>query len=100
MLAMFAEWERATITERLSAGRRSKRESGGYGGGQVPYGYAVSGQGRDATLVEVPEEQAVIRQVYEALDRGLSLRAVAEVVGVDWNMVRRLKDRRDKETKK
>ena len=99
MLAVFAEFERRTIAERLSAGRRAKRSSGGFAGGQVPFGYRVKGQGKAARLVEVPEEQVVVKRVHELLDRGLSLRATADVVGLDWNAVRRLKDRRNKETK-
>jgi putative DNA-invertase from lambdoid prophage Rac len=106
MLAVFANFERALIAERLSGGRMAKRAMAdglGFAGGQVPYGYRVEGQGRSAMLVPVPEEQEVIAKVYEALDSGMSMRAAAEYVneilgvGLDWNAVRRLRDRRPKE---
>lgn len=109
MLAVFADFERRVIAERLKNGRRGKRRSlGGMGfaGGQVPYGYRVEGEGKGSVLVPVPEEQLVISKVYEALDDGLSLRAaaehVSEVCGIefDWNAVRRLRDRRETEEKR
>ena len=96
IMAVFAQMERKRICERITSGQRAKAARGGYTGGHVPYGYRVEGQGKAARLVEVPEEQEVVKRVHELLDRGLSLRATADVVGLDWNAVRRLKDRRNK----
>lgn len=65
MLAAFAEFERGRIAERMTDGRRGKRERQGHIGGAAPYGYKVIGTGRDAKLEEVPEEQQVIRDAAE-----------------------------------
>ena len=60
MLSMFAEFERERITERTLSGRRVKRDAGGHLGGSPPYGWAVDGEGRQATLVPVDAEQQAI----------------------------------------
>lgn len=39
MLGVFAEFERATLIERVIAGMERKAASGGWNGGNVPYGY-------------------------------------------------------------
>jgi site-specific DNA recombinase len=58
MLGVFAEFERATIIDRVIAGMERKAAQGGWCGGHVPLGYrAVKGEGRleversEATLV-------------------------------------------------
>ena len=75
MLGAIAQYERALITMRLSAGRTKKREENGWCGGQVPYGYKVV----DKVLRKLPDEQQIIRiatKNYHTL--GLTLRQVAE----------------------
>jgi DNA invertase Pin-like site-specific DNA recombinase len=72
-----AELERGLIVARMQGGRRRKRSLGGHVGGNAPYGYRVEGAGRDARLVEVPEEQAVIREARRLRSRGLALREIA-----------------------
>lgn len=44
MLAAFAEFERGRIRERIVDGKRAKRERGGFGGGEVAYGYQLMGK--------------------------------------------------------
>ena len=47
MLGMFAQFERATIIDRLIAGMERKSSKGGWCGGTQPFGYrAVKGEGR------------------------------------------------------
>jgi DNA invertase Pin-like site-specific DNA recombinase len=77
MLALVAEFERERILERTNEGRRAKARRGGHVGGTAPFGYRVEGRGREARLVEVPEEQAAIRTIL-TLGGTASLRKIAE----------------------
>jgi site-specific DNA recombinase len=55
MLGVFAEFERATIIDRVIAGMERKSSQGGWCGGTHPFGYrAVKGEGR----LEVDEDEA------------------------------------------
>ena len=55
MLAVFAEFERSTIIDRVIAGMERKAAQGGWCGGHEPFGYkAVKGEGR----LEVDEAEA------------------------------------------
>ncbi|MHB1510390.1 MAG: recombinase family protein [Acidimicrobiales bacterium] len=56
MLGVFAEFERATIIDRVIAGMERKASQGGWCGGHEPFGYrAVKGEGRlDADEAESP----------------------------------------------
>jgi DNA invertase Pin-like site-specific DNA recombinase len=103
ILAGVAEMERDRLRERVTDGIRAKSVRGGYTGGKVPYGFRVEGHGKSAVLVPVPEEQEVVALIVEGRERGLSLRATAEFAGdrlgreVDWNVVRRVVDRWNRE---
>ena len=49
-LAVFAEFERATIIDRVINGMERKAARGGWNGGYVPFGYLfISGASRVAT---------------------------------------------------
>lgn len=63
LLGTFAEFERGRTSERTSDGRRVKRLAGGHLGGSPPYGYKVAGEGRQAKLEAIPEEQMVLDQI-------------------------------------
>ncbi|MBK3776424.1 hypothetical protein GAY31_20080 [Azospirillum brasilense] len=76
MLALVAEFERGRIKERLNDGRTAKRARGGHTGGNRPFGYSVEGMGRDAVLVEIPEEQHAIKLMKLMRDQGKSLREI------------------------
>jgi len=56
MLGVFAEFERATIIDRVIAGMERKSAQGGWCGGHEPFGYrAVKGEGRlDVDEAEAP----------------------------------------------
>ena len=79
MLALVAEFERERILERTKDGRRAKASRGGHTGGSAPFGYRVFGQGKEASLVEVPEQQAAIRTILELRGKA-SLRSIAAAV--------------------
>jgi putative DNA-invertase from lambdoid prophage Rac len=96
MLAALAEFERERILERTRDGRRGKKARGGFIGGTVPFGYRVEGEGSQAHLVEVPEEQAALASILELREAGLSLRDVATQVNerhgtsISYQVVRRV----------
>jgi site-specific DNA recombinase len=64
MLGVFAEFERATIIDRVIAGMERKAAEGGWCGGRVPLGYrAIKGEGR---LVVDGTEAPVVVAIFEA----------------------------------
>jgi len=76
VLALFAEWEAGRIAERLAEGRAAKKADGGHCGGSAPFGSRVIGEGRNARLEQVPEEQAILSDIIELSDAGESLRSI------------------------
>lgn len=79
MLAVFAEFERSRIAERMEEGRRAKKERGGVIG-EVPYGYTVQGSGKQAILVEDPYEQAILTEVKEQMSHRRPRRIISRVL--------------------
>jgi site-specific DNA recombinase len=76
MLGVFAEFERATIIDRVIAGMERKSSQGGWCGGTQPFGYrAVKGEGR----LEVDEDEAPLIPVIFDLyaNKRLGSRAIA-----------------------
>lgn len=69
-----AQYERAVIRSRMKAGQDAKRAAGGYYSGRPPYGWRAE----DGRLVPVAEEQAVVREMLEARDGGISYAGIAE----------------------
>lgn len=63
MLGVFAEFERATIVERVIAGMERKAARGEWAAGQVPYGYRRDE--RLQFLVPEPVEVPVVRIIFE-----------------------------------
>jgi site-specific DNA recombinase len=63
MLGVFAEFERATIVERVIAGMERKAARGEWTAGQVPYGYTK--HPRLHFLVPDPAEIPVVRIIFE-----------------------------------
>jgi site-specific DNA recombinase len=61
MLGVFAEFERATLIDRVVAGMERKAARGEWHGGRMPYGY--EGQTNDLRVVE--EEAKVVRRIFE-----------------------------------
>lgn len=77
MMQLFAGLERDIIKERLQTGRNAKRSSQGFVGGKPPFGYKVSGSGKGAKLVPIPEQQDAVQEMVKMRDSGSSLRMIA-----------------------
>jgi len=77
VLASVSQWERETTAERTSAAMQHMKTAGQYTGGKPPYGYALTAAG---DLVEDEAEQAVLALVRQYRGKGLSLRAIANVL--------------------
>jgi site-specific DNA recombinase len=70
LLGVFAEFERATIIDRVIAGMERKAARGHWPGGALPYGLTVDD---DKRLCAIDTELAVVRSIFEryaAGDRG------------------------------
>jgi site-specific DNA recombinase len=63
MLGVFAEFERATIVERIVAGMERKAARGEWTAGRIPYGYQLDEDRR--FLTPNPAEAPVIRLIFE-----------------------------------
>lgn len=74
VLASVAQWEREAIGERTTEALAHKRTKGEKTGGDVPYGYRLTEDGK--TLVVDEGEQKLLAAIREARQRGLSQRAV------------------------
>jgi DNA invertase Pin-like site-specific DNA recombinase len=74
VLGSVAQWERETIGERTTDALRHKRNKGEKTGGDVPYGFRLADDGK--TLRPDAAEQALLKAIREARQRGLSQRAV------------------------
>lgn len=72
LLGAVAQYEKAIIKARMTAGRRLKMERGGYGGGAPPYGYDV----HDGVLSENEDEQRVITWIRDRYRAGKSQRGI------------------------
>ncbi len=90
ILGAIAQYERALIAARMSAGKSLKKAKGGYAGGRPRYGY----EARDRELVPVAEEQEAIKLARRLRGQGQSLRRIAEMldreghrpkVGASWH---------------
>ena len=93
-----AQLERKRISSRAHAGRKKKKELGGYYGGTPPFGYAVF----KGTLIEYPAEQKIIRLIknmffqdcalMSAIVRHLNDKGYKTKWGRNWhvNQVRRI----------
>ena len=76
ILAAVAEFEKGRTLERMADGRRGKRARGGHIGGEAPYGSRILGAGREAILVDEPNEQACITKARALREEGMSLTAI------------------------
>jgi DNA invertase Pin-like site-specific DNA recombinase len=67
MLAVFAEFEHATIVDRISAGIERRAKEGRWFGGRPPFGYLFSNEER--MLVSDPVKAPVVRRVFDLYTR-------------------------------
>lgn len=67
MLAVFAEFEHATIVDRVSAGIERRAKEGRWYVGRPPFGYLFSDEHR--TLVPEPVKAPVVRRIFDLYTR-------------------------------
>jgi site-specific DNA recombinase len=67
MLAVFAEFEHATIVDRVSAGIERRAKEGRWYAGRSPFGYLYSSEHR--TLVPDPVKAPVVRRIFDLYTR-------------------------------
>jgi putative DNA-invertase from lambdoid prophage Rac len=78
--AAFAEAERDRIRERIGQSKADQKARGRYLGGKIPFGWRRDGPDGDV-MVEVPEEQAAIREMIRLrLEKREPLRVVVEAM--------------------
>src|SRR5713226_7631912 len=75
VLASVSQWEREPIGERTAAAMQFKAAQGEYTGGEIPYGYRLTGDG--GRLEPEPSEQHVLVAAKQLRGAGFSLRCVA-----------------------
>ena len=77
MLAVFAEFEHATIVDRISAGIERCAKEGRWFGGRPPFGYVFSSE--DRVLVPDPVKAPVVQRVFDLYARErLGTRTIAQ----------------------
>ena len=76
ILASFNQLDRENIVQRTTMGRNAKAAQGEYAGGKPPYGYKAVNK----ELVVDEAEAQVVRMVYAGKAKGLTLRAIAEIL--------------------
>ena len=89
LLSAFAQFERERICERITEGKRAKRDRGGHVGGFVPFGFSKSGTGSRSILVpnEVERDHAVSARRHHAAGR-LSYGRIAKLMARDGQLGR------------
>jgi putative DNA-invertase from lambdoid prophage Rac len=80
MLAAFAQFERERICERITEGKRAKRERGGHVGGPTPFGFAKVGVGPKAILVPNELELDHAKEARKLASVGRTCSAVARLM--------------------
>ncbi|WP_300019125.1 recombinase family protein [Pseudonocardia sp.] len=82
MLAVFAEFERATIIDRVINGMERKAARGQWCGGYRPHGYDLDRA--TGFLVPLPDEAAVVQRIFRLYTRDrVGTRAVANTLTAD-----------------
>lgn len=71
IILVFAELERNMTSERVTAVMLSRATVGKWNGGRIPYGYTYDKQTKEFALN--PEEQKIMRRMYELYEREQSL---------------------------
>ena len=89
ILSAVAENERERIRERIREVKRHLASQGIYGGGKVPFGFDVV----DGRLVENAMQQKTMKAMAAMRADGMSIRKVAEKVGLQPMTVKRILDR-------
>ncbi|MGC4895468.1 recombinase family protein [Micromonospora sp. DT31] len=78
LLAVFAEFERNIIIDRVKSGMTAKASKGKWAGGTRPYGYLVN---PDHRLVLHPDEAPILRDIFRLYTRDrVGTRAIATIL--------------------
>jgi DNA invertase Pin-like site-specific DNA recombinase len=85
VLGAATDYARALSVAKMRAGKRRKRDQGGYVGGQPAYGVTS----RDKELVPDEREQVAINRIRELHARGASLRFIAAALDADGHKPKR-----------
>ena len=80
MLALVAEFERGRIAERMSDGRKGKRQRNGHLGGEPPYGFRVVGEKRQSKLEPHPQEKPIVDEILKLSKQKLSSWKIMQAV--------------------
>lgn len=81
IMASFAEFERETIRERMTAGKLAHVRLGKWPGGPPPFGYRIEGSGREATLAIDERESTILLTAIElVVDRRMTTGEAASVL--------------------
>jgi len=80
LTAAIAEFERGRIVERMNDARKRKLSKRGHIGGDAPYGYRTEGKGKAAMLVEVPEEQRIVKRIPDLHAKGNGYNAICRIL--------------------
>lgn len=86
ILGSVAQWERDIIAERTKEVLAHKKSKGEWAG-RIPYGFLIGDNGQ---LEENPEEIRTIQSAKRMKRRGLSIRTIAERLGISKSVVHRL----------
>jgi site-specific DNA recombinase len=83
MRGVFAEFEKAKFAERSARGRKEKAMQGHIVGGRIAYGYRYEGklQGKKGGLAIVPEQAAVVRNIFQWAADGMGLLDICRRLG-------------------
>ncbi|MHA1330913.1 MAG: recombinase family protein [Candidatus Hodarchaeales archaeon] len=77
VLISVAQWERETIVERTKDALQAKKARGEKTGGDVPFGYEVTPEGK---LIENPKEQEIIRLIISLRNKGYGYKKIAKAL--------------------
>lgn len=92
IILVFAELERQTTSERVSAVMISRANDGIWNGGKVPYGYSFDKESKTFSIVE--DEAKIVRLIYSLYESEKSIVRVARIMnqrglktraGCDWS---------------
>lgn len=74
VLAIMAQWELETITERTADGIAQMVEKGKYPYGRLPYGYGRDAKTKDLYIIE--DKAAIVRKVFDLATCGLTIKEI------------------------
>ncbi len=77
LLITLAKQEMEIKIKRFSRGKERLAEQGKYNGGAIPYGYKINTE-KDGLIEEDEEEGAIVREIYQMYENGMSQPSIAK----------------------